>query len=234
MKCFFSEFHYCFGEIGTLNTTHHIEVKDNVKPVVTPVLKVPHALKPKLEKELKRMVHLDIIEPIEKSTDWVNGLVIIEKPNGKLRICLYSQPLNNAIKREHLHVPTAEEILSQMSGACFFSKLDASLGYWQIKVDEESPHLLTFGATLARYRFKGLPYGIHSPSEVFRPEITSIISTATNTVITPNFLVWKFCGKAQFPHCFGRFARNYRKLCLSTKFFRSIQMSPVVLTPKMI
>ena len=46
---FFSEFHDCFGEIGTLNTTHHIEVKGNVKPVITPVRKVPHALKPKLE-----------------------------------------------------------------------------------------------------------------------------------------------------------------------------------------
>ena len=25
-------------------------------------------------------------------------------------------------------------------------------------------------------------------------------STAKNAVISPNFLVWKFCGKAQFPH----------------------------------
>ena len=30
-----------------------------------------------------------------------------------------------------------------------------------------------------------------------------------NTVISPNFLVWKFCGKAQFPHTFGQIARNY-------------------------
>ena len=133
---FFSEFHDCFGEIGTLNTTHHIEVKDNVKPVVTPVHKAPHALKPKLKKKLKRMVDLDIIETIEKPTDWVNGLVIVEKPNGKLRICLDSRPLNNAIKRERLHLPTTEEMFSQMPGTCFFSKIDASSGYWQIKVDK--------------------------------------------------------------------------------------------------
>ena len=38
-------------EIGTLNTSHHIEVKGSVKPVVTPARKVPHVLKPKLEKE---------------------------------------------------------------------------------------------------------------------------------------------------------------------------------------
>ena len=50
IEVFFSEFHHCFIEIGTLNTTHHIEVKDSVKPVVTPARKVPHALKPKLEK----------------------------------------------------------------------------------------------------------------------------------------------------------------------------------------
>ena len=41
-EMFFSEFHDCFGEIVTLNTTHHIEVNNNVKPVVTPVRKVLH------------------------------------------------------------------------------------------------------------------------------------------------------------------------------------------------
>ena len=33
--------------------------------------------------------------------------------------------------------------------------------------------------------------------------------TAKNPVISANFLVWKFCGKAKFPHSFGRIARNY-------------------------
>ena len=33
--------------------------------------------------------------------------------------------------------------------------------------------------------------------------------TVKSTVIPPNFLVWKFCGKAQFPHSFGQIARNY-------------------------
>ena len=54
-----------------------------------------------------------------------------------------------------------------MSGAEDFSKLDASSGYWRIKVDRESSNLLTFGTTIGRFRFKRLPYGIHSASEVF-------------------------------------------------------------------
>ena len=161
---FLSEFSDCFGEIGTLKNTHHIEIKDNVTPVVTPVRKIPLALKPKLEMELKRMVDLDITEPVQKPTDWVNGLVLVEKLNGKLRICLDPRPLNKAIKREHIHLPTAEEIFSQMPGASYFSKLDASSGYCKIKLDEQSSNLFTFGTPSGRYRFKRLPYGIHCAS----------------------------------------------------------------------
>ena len=47
-----------------------------------------------------------------------------------------------------------------MSGACFFSKLDASSGYWQIKVGEESSHLSAFGTSLGRCRIKRLPYDV--------------------------------------------------------------------------
>ena len=34
---------------------------------------------------------------------------------------------------------------------------------------------------------------------------TKYTNTALNTVISPNFLVWNFFGKAQFPQSFGRF-----------------------------
>ena len=44
-------------------------MKDNVTPVVTAVRKIPLALKPKLEKELKCMVDLDIIETVQNPTN---------------------------------------------------------------------------------------------------------------------------------------------------------------------
>ena len=45
-----------------------------------------------------------------------------------------------------------------------------------------------------------------------------ICSTAKNTVISPNSLVWKFYGKTQFPHSFGRFAWNYAENVPFQKF----------------
>eukprot|EP00112_Aurelia_sp_Birch-Aquarium-sp1_P026264 Seg921.2 transcript_id=Seg921.2/GoldUCD/mRNA.D3Y31 product="hypothetical protein" protein_id=Seg921.2/GoldUCD/D3Y31 len=50
------EFSDCFGVIGCLERTHHIEVKDDVKPVIAPIRKIPLALKSKLKEELERMI----------------------------------------------------------------------------------------------------------------------------------------------------------------------------------
>ena len=74
------------------------------------------------------MEKMDAIERVEKSTDWVNTAVVVEKPNGKPCVCLDPRPLNQEIDRRHQRLPTAEEIISQMSGAIPFSKLDASNG----------------------------------------------------------------------------------------------------------
>ena len=186
-----SEFSHCFGEIGTLKNTHHLEIKDNITPVVTPIRNLPLTLKPEIEKELKRLVDLAIIEPVQKTSDWVNGFVVVEKPNGKLRICLDKRSLNKAIKREYLHLPTDGEIFSQLSGASYFSKPDASSDYWQIKVGEQSSNLWTFGTPSGRYGFKHLPYGIHSASEVFQREVISIISDILGSAHSQDdFVVW--------------------------------------------
>jgi hypothetical protein len=169
------EFSDCFGELGQLPETHHITVDPNIAPVVHAARKVPIALQEKLRNELFRMTELDVIEPVDTPSEWVSSLVVVEKPNGKLRICLDPKDLNQAIKRHHLQLPTADEIFSEMTGARHFTKLDASNGYWQIKVDEESSKLLTFNTPFGRYRFKRLPFGIHSASEVFQARVSEII-----------------------------------------------------------
>ena len=76
------------------------------------------------------MLKINIIVPIEEPTHWVNSMVVVDKPNAKLRICIDPRNLNQAIKRPHCAIPTTEEILSKMEGAKRWTKLDASNAYW--------------------------------------------------------------------------------------------------------
>ena len=52
-------------------------LKDDAKPVIMLLWKVPIRLKSRLKGELDKMVINDIIAPIQEPTDWVNRLFIM-------------------------------------------------------------------------------------------------------------------------------------------------------------
>ena len=186
--------------MGCLPNTHHITLKENAVPVVHPPRRVPHSLKTKLKEELQRMVNMEVIKPVSGPSDWVNSVVILEKNNGKLRICLDPRNLNQVIKRHHLQLATAEKIVAQMAGARLFTKLDASNGYWQIKVDEESSKLLTFNIPFGRYRFLRLPNGVHSASEVFQASVAQIIAGIDGCCNSQDdIIIWEVLYKSMMP-----------------------------------
>ena len=175
VPAYVSEYADCFGELGTLPKKHHITIDRSVKPVVHAPRRIPIVIKDKLKTTIDKMEKLNVIEKITEPTDWVSSMVVVEKANGNLRICLDPKDLNKAIKREYYHMPTAEEIFGEMKGAKFFTKMDASNAYWQIVVDEESSKLLTFNTPFGRYKFKRLPFGIHSASEICQQQIGHIL-----------------------------------------------------------
>ena len=98
----------------------------------------------------------------------MNILVIAEKKDGNLRLCLDPCDLTKVIKREHYKIPTVEEIASTLAGKIVFSILDEKDGFWQIPLDEESSFLCTFNSPFGRYRFLRCPFGISSAPEVFQ------------------------------------------------------------------
>ena len=108
------------------------------------------------------MEKLKVIERVYEPTEWVNSMVTVIKPNGKLGICIDPRNLNKAIKRKHYPMKTIEEIASQMPNATTFSVLDASSGFWQVKLDDPSSKLCTFNTPFGCYKFNPLPFEISS------------------------------------------------------------------------
>ena len=167
-KAIIEEYEEIFSGIGNMTEPYKIQLESGAVPVVHPPRRVPVALRDKVKAELERMEKANIIQKVDEPTGWVNSMVVVPKPNGKVRICLDPRDLNKVIKREHYQMPVLQDALCGLSGCKYFTVLDAASAYWQIPLDLESSLLTTFNTPFGRYRYKRMPYGINSAQEVFQ------------------------------------------------------------------
>ena len=114
------------------------------------------------------MESLGVISRVDQQTPWCAGIVVMPKKNGDIRICVNLKPLNCNVLREVHPLPTVDETLAQLSGACMFSKLDANSGFWRIPLTVSSKLLTTFLTHNGRYCFNKLPFGISSAPEHYQ------------------------------------------------------------------
>lgn len=129
-QCIMEEYADVFQGIGEFPGECNFRVDPDIAPVVCPPRRIPIALRSRLKDELNSMEKNGIICKVTEPTDWVNALVVVEKPtSGKLRVCLDPRPLNKAIQRPHYPLPTLENVTTKLAGAKYFSVLDARSGY---------------------------------------------------------------------------------------------------------
>ena len=106
-----------FQGIGEFPGECNFRVDPDITPVVCPPRRIPIALRSRLKDELDSMENNNIICKVTEPTDWVNALVVVEKPKtGKLRVCLDPRPLNKAILRPHYPLPTLEDVTTNGRG----------------------------------------------------------------------------------------------------------------------
>lgn len=88
-------------------------------------------------------------------------------------------------------IPKREEITSEMAGAKYFTKLDASQGFWQLKLDESSSKYCTFNTPYGRYCFLRMPFRIISASKIFHKAMEQIIEGLEGVrVNVDDIIIW--------------------------------------------
>ena len=100
---------------------------------------------PAEETELKRQLDAYLqagqIEPAR--SHFGAGLLFARKKDNSLRLCMDYRALNNITLKDTYHLPRIDELLDNMAGAEFVTKMDLQQGYHQIRVKPENCVLRT-------------------------------------------------------------------------------------------
>ena len=173
-----------FRGIGKLDGVQiKLNIDENVTPVVQNTRRIPFHIRKQVEEELLSLEAQGIIErvPEGQATPWISQIVAVpKKDNNSIRICVDMRSANTAIKRVRHVIPTVDEIMVQLNGAKFFSKIDFSQAYHQIELHKNSRYITTFSTHIGLFQYKRLNYGTNAAAELFQHTLQEALKGIDN------------------------------------------------------
>ena len=96
-------------------------------------------------------------------------MVLVKKKSGEIRVCIDYRQLNQMTIKDAFPLPRIEDCIESLKETQYFSSLDLTQGYLQVKVHEADQQKTAFRALDALYEFNRLPFGLcNSPATFSR------------------------------------------------------------------
>ena len=154
----------------------HIGVDSDVQPRFFKARTVPLAYRTQVDAELERQIGEGLWEPVANSR-WAAPLVIVPKANGSLRVCGdYRLTINKVATPYQYPLPRIEELLSKLTGAAVFSKIDLKSAYNQLPLDEVSRQYLTVNTHRGLLKPTRLSFGYSSAPALFQQTLETLLA----------------------------------------------------------
>ncbi|GKU90937.1 hypothetical protein SLEP1_g4878 [Rubroshorea leprosula] len=106
--------------------------------------------------------------------EWVANPVLVKKANGKWRMCIDYNNLNQACPKDCYPMPNIDKLVEAASGNERLSLLDAYSSYHQVPMALEDKEKISFYAGNEIYRYVMMPFGLKNASATYQKMVTIV------------------------------------------------------------
>jgi hypothetical protein len=152
---------------------HSIPLLPGAMPVNSRPYKYSPLHKDEIERQVKSLLQSGLITP--SSSPFASPVLLVQKKDGSWRFCVDYRRLNNITVKNKFPMPLIDEILDELQGARYFSRLDFRSGFHQVRMNPADEHKTTFKTHHGHYQFKVMFFGLTNAPATFQCTMNSIL-----------------------------------------------------------
>lgn len=154
---------------------HHIQLIEGAQPVQIRPYRHSPVVKDEIERQVAELLKSVVIQ--HSTSAFASPAILVQKKDLTWWLCIDYRRLNAMTVPKKFPVPIIDELIGDLTGAQWFSKLDLRAGYHQIRLALGEEGKTTFYTHSGYYEYKVMSFGLSGAPATFQAAMNETLQS---------------------------------------------------------